>query len=150
EDANGARTADLALAFLRRVMNWHAARDDDFRSPIIKGMGRWNAAANARARVLDDDELRLIWKEADSNGYFGSFVKFLLLTGARRGEVAGLTWAEIDGDLWTLPASRNKTKVELARPLSKAALAVVDAQPRNGSFIFSFDGDHAISYSRAT
>jgi hypothetical protein len=32
-----------------------------------------------------------------------------------------MTWAEIDGGDWTLPAARNKTKVDLVRPLSKAA-----------------------------
>ena len=62
EDANGPRAADLALAYLRRIFSWHATRDDDFRSPIIKGMGRYDIAANARSRVLDDDELRTLWK----------------------------------------------------------------------------------------
>jgi hypothetical protein len=30
--------ADHVLAALRKLMNWHAARDDDFMSPIVKGM----------------------------------------------------------------------------------------------------------------
>jgi hypothetical protein len=37
EDQNGAVMADRTLAIVRRVMNWHAARSDDFRSPIVKG-----------------------------------------------------------------------------------------------------------------
>ena len=32
--------ADHVLAYLRRVMTWHAARSDDFRSPIVRGMAR--------------------------------------------------------------------------------------------------------------
>src|SRR5262249_36215608 len=81
--------------------------------PIVRGMGR--SKAQARTRILTDDELRLMWTA-------GPFVRFILLTGARRTEAQGMTWAEINGGDWTLPAARNKTKVDLVRPLSKAAL----------------------------
>jgi integrase len=36
-----------------------------------------------------------------------------------------MTWAEVNGSDWTLPAARNKTKVDLVRPLSKAALSML-------------------------
>jgi integrase len=52
------------------------------------------------------------------------------LTAARRNEAADLGWDEIDGRNWTLPAARNKTQLDLVRPLSGAALAVLAAQPR--------------------
>jgi hypothetical protein len=39
-DENGPVMADVTLSFLRRVMNWHAVRSDDFRSPIVRGMAR--------------------------------------------------------------------------------------------------------------
>jgi integrase len=32
---------------------------------------------------------------------------------------------ELQGDVWLLPAARNKTKIDLARPLSAAALSVL-------------------------
>jgi Arm DNA-binding domain len=54
EDEGGARTATLTLAYLRRVMNWHATRTDDFRSPIVGGMAR--GTTTKRDRVLTDDE----------------------------------------------------------------------------------------------
>ena len=41
----------------------------------------------------------------------------------------GMTWDEVEDGVWSLPASRNKTGQPLVRPLSKAALAVLDAQP---------------------
>jgi integrase len=145
EDHSGARSADLALAYLRRIFSWHAARDDEFRSPIVKGMGRYNTADNARARILNDDELRAIWKAAEAVGYLGSYLKFLLLTGCRRSE-GDLRWSEIGGGVWTLPASRNKTKTELARPLSKAAQAIIEAQPWVGEFVFSFNGRRPVSH----
>ena len=52
EDGTGPRMADVALAVLRRVFTWHALRDDDFASPIVRGMGRQNAKDHRRARIL--------------------------------------------------------------------------------------------------
>ena len=148
EDTSGKRTADLALQYLRRAMNWHAIRDDNFHTPIVKGMSRYDTAANARSRVLTDDEIRTIWRVSDETGYFGALIKFLFLTGARRGEAAGLTWDELDGNCWLLPASRSKTKTPLLRPLSKAAMAIVEAQPRLGAYVFTFNGQRPISFGR--
>ena len=148
EDTSGQRSADYTLQILRRIFNWHSLRDDNFRSPVVRGMGRYNTADNARSRVLTDDEIANIWRAADDSGYFGSFIKFLLLTGARRAEAGELRWSEIKDGLWTLPASRSKTGVEIVRPLSKAALAVVEAQPRLGEHVFGVDGRPLTSFSR--
>jgi len=136
EDRSGATMADRTLAVIRKIMNWHASRSDDFRSPIVKGMARTKPSELARERTLTDDELRKIW--ANGNGVFGRFVRFLLLTGARRSEASEMTWAEIDGGDWTLPAARNKTKVDLVRPLSKTAQDTLP-MPRQGEFVFSTD-----------
>lgn len=54
-------------------------------------------------------------------------VRFVMLTVARGGEVAGATWSEIDGDTWTVPSDRMKAAAEHRVPLSGEALAVLDA-----------------------
>jgi integrase len=142
QDERGDRTADLALSYLRAALSWHAARVDDFNSPIVRGMGRYDNAARARSRVLNDDEVRALWKATEPNGTgcrpFHAITRFLLLTGARRDEARLLTWDEIDGDKWVLPSDRNKTKQELVRPLSKAATAIVEAQPNIDGVPFVF------------
>ena len=141
QDNNGPGQADFTLAIIRRIMNWHAARDDDFRSPIVRGMN-WHKA-NKRERVLNDDEIRGVWRAADNTqGPFGHYVKFLLLTACRRNEGAHMRWSEVVGDDWTLPAIRNKTKKDLPRPLSAAALAVLSQVPRiaGGDYVFTADG----------
>jgi integrase len=132
EDHNGPRAADVALAVLRRIFHWHETRTDDFRSPIIRGMGsRQNTVEHRRSRILDDSEIRKLWAATANNAAFSALVRFLLLTSARRNEAAGMKRDEIDGDgMWRLPASRSKTKVEITRPLSKAALAVLDGLPQ--------------------
>jgi integrase len=129
EDGTGPRMADVTLAVLRRVFTWHALRDDDFRSPIIRGMNRQRAVEHRRTRVLSDDEIRALWQATETP--FSALIKFLLLTSARRSEAAGMCWSEIDADgIWTLPASRSKTKTEIVRPLSKAALTLIEQIPQ--------------------
>ena len=142
-DNNGPVMADRLLAYIRKVMNWHATRSDEYRSPIVRGMARTSSKERARQRVLSDDELGAVWRTAEASAApFARLVKFILLTGARRAEAAEMTWDEIDGTAWTLPAIRNKTNVDLIRPLSKQALAVLPAKGE-GKFIFSLDGGHA-------
>jgi integrase len=128
----GATMAHSTLAIIRAIMNWHAVRDEDYRSPIVRGMGRIKPRKRKRERVLNDDELRAVWKTAESRGGdpFAALVRFLLLTAARRSEGAGLSWEEIDDAGWTLPARRNKVKLDLVRPLSADARDLLEARPR--------------------
>jgi hypothetical protein len=71
EDDNGPVMADHVLAVLRRLMSWHAGRDDEFRSPIVRGMARTRPKERARDRILSDDELRTVWKAAE--GFSGPY-----------------------------------------------------------------------------
>jgi integrase len=151
QDECGDRMADLVLAYLRRAFGWHASRVDDFSSPIVRGMGRYNNQERKRTRVLSDDELRRIWlaTEPDSKAPnpFHALLRFILLTSARRDEARRLPWSEIASTNWTLPAVRNKVKVDLTRPLSEAAQAVLANQPRinGGPLVFSSDGHRPMS-----
>jgi integrase len=132
--------ADVTLAVLRRIFHWHETRTDDWRSPIIRGMGsRQSTAEHRRARILTDDEIRRVWQATADGGPFGALVRFALLTSARRNEIAGMKWDEADANgIWVLPQSRSKTKTEVVRPLSKAALAVLEGMPRIDGCDFIF------------
>jgi integrase len=136
EASAGAPMADRALATVRKIMNWHAIRSDDFRSPIVRGMTR--SKAGPRERTLTDDEIRLVWKVAGDAGMLGNYLRFLLLTAARKTEAADMAWDELSGGDWTLPAARNKTKLDLVRPLSKLALSMLPKA--DGKFVFSKGG----------
>ena len=140
-DNSGPVMADRVLAYIRKAFNWRAARDDQFNSPIVKGMAYTKPKDRARERILTDAEIRKVWATASAQpGPFPAFVRFLLLTAARRSEAAFVTWQEINGGDWHLPASRNKVKVDLIRPLSKTALAVIKPFQRGGrDFVFSTD-----------
>ena len=152
EDANGPKMADLVLAFLRQIFAWHSSRVDDFNSPVVRGMSRYNAKANQGTRVLTDDEIRKLWAATEASGPFNAVIRFLLLTGCRRDEARELPWKEIDGSAWHLPAVRNKVKQDLTRPLSKAAMAVLAsvAEIDGGKFVFSNDGNRPLSLTAPT
>jgi integrase len=154
QDKSGDRMADLVLSYLRRAFNWHASRVDDFSSPIVRGMGRYDSNARKRSRTLSDDELRRIWAATEPGSKapspFHALVRFLLLTGARRNEARRLPWSEIDHADWKLPPARNKTKADLTRPLSKAAQALLQGLPRidGGVLVFSGDGRRPMSLAK--
>jgi integrase len=59
-------------------------------------------------------------------------LEFVILTACRSGEARLATWREIDlsRELWTIPAKRMKAGREHVVPLSKPALALLEALPR--------------------
>ena len=66
-------------------------------------------APRKRTRVLDDDEIRGLWVQAEScsiHRLTALCLKLILITGQRPGEVAGMRWDEIEGNTWTIPARR--------------------------------------------
>jgi integrase len=103
------------------------------------------SAERPRERVLSDDELRPVWLAAEKIGWpFGQVIKLLILTGARRDEIAGLRWSELDfaARLWRLPAARSKNKRANEVPLSDAALDIIRSLPRldRSEFLFTTNG----------
>jgi integrase len=149
EDERGSAAADKALAFLSRLFNWHSLRSNDFKSPIVKGMRRYNSQKNARDRILTDEEIRKIWKACEKPEPFSGLVKFLLLTATRRCEAANMTRGEISGNEWVIPGSRYKTKQQMLVPLSDMAMDVLKSIPELGQPVFSFNGEKPLNdYAR--
>jgi integrase len=96
------------------------------------------APAPRRERVLSDDEFAAIWGATDGPGPFNDIVRFLIVTGQRREEVAGMTWAELSGDFstWTIPASRAKNGTTHIVPLASPAQDLLREAPRFGELVF--------------
>jgi integrase len=157
-DESGPVMADRTLAYVRKAFNWYATRDDDFQPPIVKGMARTKPKERNRKRTLADDEIRDVWAglaTIEDPACYPRFVKSLLLTATRRNEAADMSTPELDGDLWTIPGVRYKTKLDHVIPLTAAARALIGAKPakakKNAWFIFSTtDGAKAFSgFSKA-
>lgn len=106
----------------RAMFNWAMRRRlvpaNPFAGVVIEGR------EISRGRVLSDAELGEAWRAAGTLPYpFGPFLRVLILTLQRRGEVAGMRWFELAEDLstWTVPAERAKNRrahiVHLAEPV---------------------------------
>src|SRR5580704_11458079 len=96
EDGHGGRSADYCLTIARAIMNWHAARRDDYSPPIVRGMRRQSPYEQQRSRVLDDDEIRRVWTACGELETYGAFVRILLLATQRFDKVLTMQWADID------------------------------------------------------
>ena len=94
------------------------------------------APTTRRERVLTDDELAAMWRSTASPGPFNGIVRMLTLTGQRREEVAGMTWAEISDDAWTIPANRAKNGRAHIVPLSAPVQELLHTVPRAGDLVF--------------
>lgn len=143
--------ANRALATLSALMGWYQAqRGSAFTSPVVRGMAP--SEETARDRILSDDELRTVWRVAERSGTYGAMVRMLLLTGARKGEVAAMRHSHIGKDgIWSLPGERTKNHEALHLPLSQSALSIIAEQPRVilqtdpevlSDIVFTLDGEH--------
>jgi len=150
EDEAGPVMADRTRAYLRRAFSWYAERDDQFNltALFVRVKPRANPKERARTRVLSDEEIRATWPSLGQAGTFGALVKTLLLTAQRRDEIAGMSRKEIGQDgIWTIPAERYKTKCPNHVPLSKAALDVIEAQPKIDGCDFVFGSSAGTPFS---
>jgi integrase len=140
--------ANRVLAAVRALFNWAIDRDIVVASPCL-GV-KMPAPETPRDRTLDDAELAVVWRAAETlGGPFGTLVQLLILLGQRRDEVARGTWDEIDleAKLWRLPAARCKNGRAHDVPLSGAALDILAALPgfAGGKFMLTTDGGQTAS-----
>jgi integrase len=144
EDSNGAVVADFMLAVIRMIANWYATRHEDYASPIVRGMRRTNPKARARARILDDNEIREVWRVAEANGTFGAFIRVALLTAQRREKVVAMRWEDLglDGE-WRIPTGEREKGTAGSLMLPKIAMEIIKAQPRfvSNPHVFAGRGD---------
>ncbi len=150
-DRGAPYAANRLLAFTRKLFNWALERDLIKFSPVagIKAPGR----EERRERVLNDEEIRKIWKATgEMSPAFGMMLRFLLLTGQRREEVGLMKWSDFDRGkaIWTIPRERTKGDRAHEVPLTPSALTVLDAMPRLGDLIFTTTGDRPLgSWTKA-
>jgi len=154
-DRSGPEAARQVLTYAGAVFNFGLARDfgglDRNPCHLVKKRALIGEP-KPRQRVLSEAELRLIWQATDGpieRTYpVGPFVRLLLLTAARRSEVAKATWDEIDlgKALWVIPAHRMKVDQDHAVPLAPMAVELLKSLPRFSSdFVFTVTGRNPIN-----
>lgn len=98
-----------------------------------------------RERALSEQEIGMVWQALDlaaiSDNY-RCFFKLLLITGARRGELAKARMRDFDFErgVWTVPAENSKTGVPTKRPIIGPVRALVEqafAYSTGDEFVFA-------------
>jgi integrase len=102
------------------------------------------------AAMAIDDMPAFMAQLRAAEGFGAKALEFAILTAARSGEVRGMTWAEIDKAVWTVPAARMKKGKEHRVPLSKAALALLADLPRMAGTDLVFPGAKGLPLSDRT
>jgi integrase len=101
-------------------------------------------AREARHRVLNEAEIRALWRATEDLGYpLAPFVRLLLLTGQRLREVSEMSWSELDLEkgVWTITRERMKRGAAHEVPLPATAIEIVRSLPRwPGPYVFSTTG----------
>lgn len=131
--------ANRILANVRRMFGWAAEKGFIEATPVTNVPAP--AKETSRDRVLSDNEVIAFLRAAEKAGDpFGPLIRLLLLTAQRRDEVAAAKWSEIDlkEGLWALPADRVKNGRGHVLPLSRQALALIEALPSRGNSEFLF------------
>lgn len=128
---------------IRKLFNWCIERGIVETSPIV-GL-KAPTKEVSRDRVLDDDEIERLLAACRNDVYpFRQFVPMLLATAQRRGELAEMSWSEIDitEKVWVIPAERSKNSKPHVVPLSAYALEVLSAVPRFTDCDYVFTTTH--------
>ena len=98
-DNNGRGMADTILAIIRRVINWHAVRDDDFSLPDHPLAGRYEEPPRERVWTTTISAPCGVLLTA-RRGRSAIALNSCCSQPARRDQAAHLLWREIAGDDW--------------------------------------------------
>jgi len=126
----GANTVRLELALISHLYTVAIeAWDMEYLQNPVRRSSRPSVAGTARdRRLVDDEEARLLDAAKAYNQRAHALILVAIETAMRRGELAALTWKDIDGNIARLTDTKNGESREV--PLSSRALAALHSLPR--------------------
>ncbi len=140
ETAKRPTTAALAYRLLRAFIRW-AAEHADYSGTVDTRVATSKTVKDhvPRPRTKEGDSLQreqlALWFEQArkiGNPVISAYLQGLLLTGARREELANLTWADVDFQ-WNSLTLHDKVEGERTIPLTPYLAALLAALPRRNS-----------------
>jgi len=159
--------ANLAFRLLRGILNYAMAERTANDEPLIpenpvrvlSEKKKWHRIDPRSGRV-PLDKIGAAWSLIEKERHapeqtavsrtLADLAGFLLLTGARWSEAAGLTWdrVNLDEKWWFLPDPKNRNPVTF--PLPSQIVAILTARPRTSQFVFpGRDGIKYVNDGRA-
>jgi len=128
----------------------YAAREDLVPYNFVPDVVRLGSPQR-RDRFLDDREIALLW-EATRRGVntrsaaaFDRMLRFLVVTGQRRGEAANLDWSDVNGDVWR--QATNKSGRPFNVPLTPLALSTMNGRTESG-LVFAGESGRMSGWSK--
>jgi len=146
EAVAGKHQAARALMMFRGFLRWCSARPE-YRSLIDRDAGKAaaiveNLPSNTRRTdALEAAQVPGWWAGVEqlSNRTASAYLRVLLLTGARREELAALTWENVDFQ-WRKLTIADKVESTRTIPLSPYVAHLLATLPRLGSYVFASTG----------
>jgi integrase len=145
----GPVAANRLRAEARACWGWAVKRGSLTANPW-EAVPRPLARETPRERTLSDVELGVLYNAAGSLPEpWGVLVRLLILTGQRRGEVAGMRWAELDlgTGKWSLPGARTKNRHAHVVPLPAQAVELLRTVKRRKGSELVFEGPRKTAVS---
>ena len=140
-----AETASRVRMRIENILAWATAKGyrEGFNPAIWRG--HLNQLLPAREKVQKRQHFSAL-PYADIPGLFAELsakdalsakaLRLTILTACRTGEIIGATWAELEGDVWTIPKGRMKADKPHRVPLSAPALAILDELDQEQAHLF--------------
>ena len=146
EALTGQHQAARALMMFRGFLRWCAGRPE-YRAMTDREAGRAAAIVEnlpcntRRTDALEAAQVPGWWSGVEqlSNRTASAYLRALLLTGARREELAALTWANVDFQ-WRKLTIADKVVSTRTIPLSPYVAHILATLPRVGLFVFASTG----------
>jgi integrase len=131
--------ANRTLELVRRVFNWALRRDIIEASPCV--LVQRPRQEHSKDRVLSRDEIKALWESLDGRWFTqhcAAALRLILLTAQRPGEIAAMSWAEVDlaSGWWSIPSEKAKNKLAHRVALNKTAREILSALPRTSEWVF--------------
>lgn len=151
EGIEGKILPNRILALIKTIFRYAVSRDWLEASPV-EGIDK-PKTERPRDRVLDMAEVARVWAASGLLGYpEGHWVRVLMLTAQRGGEVTAMEWGHLDLEAatWTIPAENAKADRANLVPLSPVVVSLIESMPRLGRFVFTTTGDKPVnSFAKA-
>lgn len=138
------RVVELVSTVYNRAIEWGYAGKNP-----AKGVRAFNETKRDRFMQPDEFPRFLETLTADTNESFKAFVLLSLLTGARRENVLGMRWDQVNFErfVWRIPHDASKNGEPILVPLSSEAIEILEARRKDteGS-PFVFPAESATGY----
>ena len=142
ESATRATSTAGAFRLLRAFFNWCKSKPKYAELVVISDIGRVARKTLPKTKPKDDclqREQLSAWFEAVrriANPVISAYLQITLMTGARREEIGGLQWADVDFR-WLTLTIRDKVEGERVIPLTPYVAQLMAGLPRRNQWVFS-------------